>query len=560
MGRLALTSNHQLSKLAHLTNPITRNCRKRRYLVGVTQATQAAKAVQAANSEYLLDGLNESQREAVCVPNTPLCIVAGAGTGKTRVLTRRIAYQSQQGNIAPNHTLALTFTRKAARELRSRLAALGMQESIGWVTAGTFHSAAYAQLQTRWAEKRQQPPHLLKQKQRLLARTAHNMGERFSSTELQQAALEIEWAKARGISPDKYPIHLASFGRATSLDSTLLSDLYERYEAEKTKRGLLDFDDLLILALRELQENPHYAEARRWRFQHLFVDEMQDVNPLQFKLLQAWLGDRNDLCAVGDPNQAIYGWNGADSGYIEHFRDWFDAATIKQLRDNYRSSPQILAVAHCVIGAGTGTLKAHCTDGPKPAVIAHADDSDEATAIAQALRAAKGPEVAWNTMAVLTRTNAQTATITAALDRAHIPYYVRTTGRGEVLNTDAQDTANEIAASANGTRAQENQPTQQPTQQTHNGDAVAVSTFHAAKGLEWPIVHLAGMEQGLVPIAHAQTKSELREERRLLYVAITRAKQQLHCHWATERRFGSKTVTRSPSPYLRSILGVDYKR
>ncbi|MXW41705.1 MAG: ATP-dependent helicase [Acidimicrobiia bacterium] len=471
------------------------------------------------DAKKLLDTLNESQQQAVSTPNTPLCIQAGAGTGKTRVLTRRIAFQAQQGNIDPKHTLALTFTRKAANEMRHRLTKLGMQQQV---SVGTFHSAAYSQLLTRWAEQRKRPRKLLRDKQGLMARAAKDAGLRLSKPEIQDTVAELEWAKARRVSPQQYPMMIVSLGRSAPMEPGLLSSLFESYEAEKAKRLVLDFDDLLILALLDLAENPDYAEARRWQFQHLFVDELQDVNRLQFDLLRAWLGERSDLCAVGDPNQAIYGWNGADSAYIERFQDWFANATVLKLEENYRSTPQILTAGRAVLGPGAQPLKAHCPDGPIPTVFSHTNDGDEALEIARALRDAKGPETVWRSMAVLARTNAQTATLGAALDRAQIPYQVRT-------------------------------ETSRTTTSTPTHDAVAVSTFHAAKGLEWPIVHLAGMEQGFVPIAQAQTPRELAEERRLLYVAITRAQQVLHCHWASERRFGDRTVPRLPSPHLYAI-------
>ena len=473
----------------------------------------------------LLDGLSERQRAAVVEPGTPLCIQAGAGTGKTRVLTRRIAYQAETGAIDPNRTLALTFTRKAADELRNRLAGLGLRQSV---SPGTFHSAAFAQLRTRWAERSVRPPDLLQDKRGLVARAAKHAGLQLAKAEVLDAITEIEWAKARRIPPDRYVEETTNLRRWPALEPALVADLYQSYEKEKTKRRVVDFDDLLILALRNLNDDADYAEARRWRFQYLFVDEFQDVNRLQFDLLRAWLGDRNDLCAVGDPNQAIYSWNGADSDYIERFGDWFPGAAVLDLVDNYRSTPQILAAGRAVLPAGAAPLISHHLDGPQPTVTTHADDTDEAAAIARALRDAKGPETAWSSMAVLARTNAQTAKLTAALRKGEIPYRVR---------TDASRTEDDPAKGL-----------------SNSADAVDVATFHAAKGLEWPIVHLAGLEQGLVPISRAQTSAEVAEEQRLLYVAITRAERELHCHWAAERAFGDRTVSRSPSPYLSAIL------
>ncbi|MCY3632154.1 MAG: ATP-dependent helicase [bacterium] len=475
----------------------------------------------------LLEGLNERQRAAVETPGTPLCIRAGAGTGKTRVLTRRIAYQAGAGAIDPARTLALTFTRKAGHELRHRLASLGLQRSVD---AGTFHRAAFAQLRTRWAERGVRPPELVQDKRRLMDRVNKQAGLRLAKTDLTDAITEIEWAKARRITPDRYGEAASRLRQWSALDPSLISNLYQRYEDEKTKRRVVDFDDLLILALRDLNDDPDYAEARRWKYQHLFVDEFQDVNQLQFDLLRAWLGDGNDLCAVGDPNQAIYCWNGADSDYIERFGDWFSGALVLDLVDNYRSTPQILAAGRAVLSAGAAPLVSHHLDGPRPSVTTHADDTDEAAAIARALRDAKGPETAWSSMAVLARTNAQAAKLTAALRRAAIPHRVR------------------IDAHRNEEDAGDSSP--------NGSDAVDVATFHAAKGLEWPIVHLAGLEQGLVPISRARTSAEIAEEQRLLYVAITRAERELHCHWAAQRAFGDRSVARAPSPYLNSILSA----
>ncbi len=478
-----------------------------------------------------MGGLNERQRAAVATPETPLCIRAGAGTGKTRVLTRRIAYQAAIGAIDPKHTLALTFTRKAAGELRDRLAGLGMR---GSVTAGTFHRAAYSQLRTRWAERGAKPPGLLHDKRGLTARVAKQAGVNLSNAEVQDAVVEIEWAKARRVCADRYPVVAAALRHGLELDPALIGDLYRRFEAEKAKQRVVDFDDLLILALQDLDDDPSYAEARRWVFQHLFVDEFQDVNRLQFDLLRAWLGDRSDLCAVGDPNQAIYSWNGADAAYIDRFGEWLPGATVLELTDNYRSTPQILAAGHAVLPAGADRLTAHSLDGPRPTITTHADDHDEAAAIARALRDAKGPETAWSSMAVLARTNAQAAKLAAALGRAGIPHRVRAGARPGDPGAD------------DGQRSPSNR-----------ADAVDVATFHAAKGLEWPIVHIAGLEQGLVPISWAQSSAEVAEEQRLLYVAITRAGTRLHCHWASERSFGNRTAHRSPSPYLSAILNAN---
>ncbi len=532
-----------------------------------------------------MSGLNDRQRVAVSESSAPLCIRAGAGTGKTRVLTRRIAYQSMTGRIDPRHTLAITFTRKAADELRNRLAELGLKDSV---STGTFHRAAYAQLRTRWAERGGRAPELMPNKRGLVGRIAQKAVQRLARNDLLEVVTEIEWAKARRIQPERYVESAARAGRWSGMEPALIGDLYHQYESEKRRRRMVDFDDLLILALRDLNEDADYAEARRWRFRHLFVDEFQDVNPLQFDLLRAWLGDQHDLCAVGDPNQAIYRWNGAEADYIERFHHWFPGARTLELVDNYRSSPQILTAGRSVLEDAAGSLRATGADGPRPTVTSHADHGDEADTIARMLRDAKGPEVAWSSMAVLVRTNAQIATLTGALARAAIPFRVRPTTRHPEINSP-QDDRPAIDRPTQGTDGPTidrptqgtdgptiDRPTQgtdgptidRPTQgtdgepaidrPTQGTDGVDVATFHAAKGLEWSIVHLAGLEQGLVPIGYAEQPAELAEEQRLLYVAITRAKRELHCHWAAERAFGDRVVPRSPSCYLSAVLGAEY--
>ncbi|WP_419917819.1 ATP-dependent helicase [Candidatus Poriferisocius sp.] len=488
-------------------------------------------ALAVTDPEELLSGLNERQKAAVSTQSIPLCIRAGAGTGKTRVLTRRIAYQSLTGRIDPRRTLALTFTRKAAAELRNRLTGLGLESSA---SAGTFHSTAYAQLRIRWAEQGVRALELMSNKLGLMARIARKGKQRLDRTGLLEVATEIEWAKARRIQPECYAESAVQARRWSGMEPALIGDFYQQYENEKRKQSTVDFDDLLILALNDLNEDPDYAEAIRWRFQHLFVDEFQDVNPLQFELLQAWLGNRNDLCAVGDSNQAIYRWNGAEADYIQRFDHWFPDAQMLDLVDNYRSSPQILTAAKNVLGASANSLEATCADGPRPTVSSHANHWDEADDIARMLRDAKGPEVAWSSMAVLVRTNAQIATLTSALERATIPFRIR-------IRTTAHHLEN-------------NSPLSSDPKIDQSIDGVDVVTFHAAKGLEWPIVHLAGLEQGLVPIGHAQEPAERAEEQRLLHVAITRAERELHCHWAAERVFGDRTVPRTPSCYLGAIL------
>src|SRR5436305_1090093 len=343
--------------------------------------SQAFIRVEPMDTGELLDGLNEAQREAVTSDASPLAIIAGAGSGKTRVLTRRIAYRCLNRSADPRHVLALTFTRKAAGELSARLRRLGLRDHIA---AGTFHALAYAQLRGWWADRGTQPPGLLERKGRILGRL---LGRSAPGLALD-AAGEIEWAKARMIAPDAYPAAAARAGRRPPLDPPKMADLYQRYEEEKRRQRQVDFDDLLSLCSRAIENDPAFASAQRWRYQHLFVDEFQDVNPLQFRLLGAWRGNRPDLCVVGDPHQATYSWKRADPQLLRDLGQLIPGTVTVALEQNYRSSPQIIATANRILDTGAVPglrLRATRPDGPVPTIRSLADDRSEARSIARAL-------------------------------------------------------------------------------------------------------------------------------------------------------------------------------
>jgi DNA helicase-2/ATP-dependent DNA helicase PcrA len=549
------------------------------------------------SDDRLLHGLNDAQRRAVTTEAATLCILAGAGSGKTRVLTRRIAWRIANGSADARHVLALTFTRKAAGELSGRLAALGVRDQVA---AGTFHAIAYAQLRRRWADRGERPPALLDRKVRLLAPLLS--GHRSATVQPADIANEIEWAKARFVEPAHYEAEAAAAGRKAALPLAVMASLYERYEEEKRRRGVVDFDDLLLRCARALETDEAFAAGQRWRFRHLFVDEFQDVNPVQFRLLEGWRGDRRDLCVVGDPNQAIFGWNGADAGYLTGFADRFPGADVVRLDDNYRSSPQILAVADAVLSgrgdhASSRPLRANRPEGPTPSVRSWASDRDEARAVVRAMRRRHGSALPWSAMAVLARTNAQLLLFEEACTSMGVPHRVR--GEGPFLSqpeirqalndlrrlpassplAPAIADLDEMVADAEGERAErleglvrlarEHTAVDQAAtidgffawlratvggdEPAKSGDVVELATFHASKGLEWPLVFVVGLERGLVPIAQADTPAARAEERRLLYVAVTRAEQELHCSWAERRTFGTRTLTRSPSAYLPAI-------
>jgi DNA helicase-2/ATP-dependent DNA helicase PcrA len=568
--------------------------------------------------EALLDGLDEEQRRAVTSSALPLVVLAPAGSGKTRVLTRRIAYRVATGEADPRHVLALTFTRKAAGELTDRLRRLGLR---GESTAGTFHAVAWGVLRTRWLDERREAPTLLDRKGRLLVELAPKVPGRSARTVAGDLATEIEWAKARMITPDTYAEAVASAGRRTPLRAEVVAEVYAAYERRKQRGGLVDFDDLLGLCARAIESDERFATAQRWRFRHLFVDELQDVNPLQFRLLEAWRGDRYDVTAVGDPQQAIYGWNGADAGFLLDIHRHWPPAQVVQLVTSYRSTPQILQAAATVLRAArqpAQEVRAVRGDGTAPHLAGHPTDRDEAVAVARAVRLAHAPGRPWSEQAILVRTHAQTVLLAEALRESGIPHRLRGGAAfldrpeirralremrmgDEPLGTALADleasidplgieapveedddlaTADlEARAEAAGVVAalvrmgrdylrldpqgrtdsfvRWLQATVQSEGDAGGGtDAVDLATFHAAKGLEWAVVHLAGIEDGYVPISHARTAAARAEEARLLYVAMTRAQRELRISWADTRTFASRVVDRRRSPLLDPLIAT----
>ena len=554
------------------------------------------------DADSVLVGLDSQQRRAVVSDAAPLAVLAGAGAGKTRVLTRRIAWQAATGALDPGHTLAVTFTRRAAGELRDRLDRLAVRPAV---TAGTIHALALAQLRALAAERGRTFPALLERKARLLVPLTGRRGSdaRVVASEL---AGEIEWAKARLVTAERYEEAVAEDGRTLGRPAAEIAAVYTRYEREKRRRGLADFDDLLWWCADALEQDDEFAAAQRWRFRHLFVDEFQDVSPSQLRLLRGWLGDRVTLCAVGDPDQAIYGFGGADPRYLRHFSRHFPGAELIQLGRNYRSTPQIVGAAEAVLRDGDGRHAARVgvrPPGPAPTITAYATDEDEARAVATGLRDAHGVDVAWSELAVLYRTNAQSAAFEAALGAAGIPYRVRG-GAAFLRRPEVRAALDELRAAAravpsrgfadhlvdlaalgvDGAAATERAehvdalvrlgreyldaeagPGSLDGFEAFLGaalrddtlgdaaDAVELLTFHRAKGLEFRTVFVTGLERGLVPISYADTPVTRAEERRLLYVACSRAEHALHCSWARSRALGLRTVRRSPSPWLAPI-------
>jgi len=572
------------------------------------------RSILTVEADRLLDGLDPDQRKAVTTEAEPLAILAGPGSGKTRVLTRRIAHRCLTGSADARHVLAVTFTRKAASELDARLSQFGLRDLPA---AGTFHALAYAQLRSVWASDGRTAPTILDRKARILGQVMGS-SRRVRAVDL---ATEIEWAKSRLISPERYEAAVAATGRQAPIDPGRVSTWYRAYEEQKRKRGVVDFDDLLALAAARIEQDPSFAAAQRWRFRHLFVDEYQDVNPLQERLLQAWLGEGTDLCVVGDPDQSIYSWNGADASYLVDFAVHHPGAEVVRLDHSYRSTPQVLAVAGALIAGPSGRrFEAHRSDGPVPVVTGYHNDRDEAAGVARVIRELHRPGRPWSAQAILVRTHAQAALFEEALLRAAIPYRVRGGSRlvddaeaAKVLDamgrnrgplvsvlddmeaavaerreavpggSSAADptTRAELPGSAEAHRIEVHEQlirlgremlaadpgapanafpgwlrTMLVSDTSDRGDAVTIATFHAAKGLEWDVVHIAGCEVGYVPISHARTAAARAEEVRLFYVAATRAAEALRFTWAQQRTFTTEPVDRAPSPLLNRVRDV----
>ncbi len=373
-------------------------------------------------TDRLLDDLDAHQRAAVTETHLPLAILAPAGSGKTRVLTRRIAWRVREELAEPQHVLAVTFTRRAAGELVDRIDALGVDAAV---TAGTFHALALAQLRRRATDNRRELPRILDRKGRVIGPLLRASGPQ-GTVAISDVATEIEWAKARMIPPDRYAAAARAAERRLPRSPSELADLYERYEAEKRKRRWLDFDDLLGWCADAIERDPDFAASQRWRFRHLFVDEFQDATPLQLRLLRAWLGERSDLSVVGDGAQAIYAFAGADASPLVDFGRYFPGGRTVALAYNYRSTDAIVAVSEAALGPASGVER----DAPRavrPAdrraeIHAFDDDSAEADAVADACWREFTGGVPWHRMAVLFRTNAQSSLFEAAMTRRGVPF------------------------------------------------------------------------------------------------------------------------------------------
>lgn len=551
-------------------------------------------------SEALLAGLDPEQRQVALAARGPVCVLAGAGTGKTRAITYRIAYAALSGTVDPAHVLALTFTVRAAGELRGRLRQLG----VGQVRASTFHAAALRQLNYFWPRVvGGRPPQLIDSKAGLVREAVKRARVRLDGAPgaLADTAAEIEWAKVIQVRPDGYPAAAAAAGRSAVAGADNLAAVYAAYEELRRERHVIDFESVLELTAGILIDSRAAAGQVHDIFRHFVVDEYQDVNPLQKLLLEAWLGDRDDLCVVGDPNQVIYSFTGATSTYLTGFTAEFPAATVVRLVRDYRSTPQVVAVAN-QLARSASPLAAQRPPGPRPVLIEYPDDAAEAAGLANRVRTLMTAGVPAREIAILVRVNADTERFELALAEAGLPYVIRGAerfydrpvvrqalvllrgaARGEAAGDSSDSLPDSVrhvltgigltprppsglrgAASirenweslaaiaqladdmhAAGPEATLADFSAELTMRADLGhapavDGVTLASMHAAKGLEWDAVLLPGLVEGLMPIVHARTAETVEEERRLLYVAVTRAREHLCLSWSSARAPGGR--------------------
>jgi DNA helicase II / ATP-dependent DNA helicase PcrA len=596
----------------------------------------------------LLVALDPEQREVALAVRGPVCVLAGAGTGKTRAITHRIAYAVAAGIVRPSHILALTFTVRAAGELRGRLRALGAAVPGGGlesVRASTFHAAALRQLVYFWPRVvGGRPPRLVESKLALLREAARDVRIRADGPALAEAVTEIEWAKVCQLHPDSYAPAAMAASRAPSLGAEAVARLYAVYEQFRRDRQLIDFESIIELTAAIILTEPAVAREVRDAYRFFVVDEFQDVNPLQKLLLDAWLGDRSEVCVVGDPRQTIYSFTGATPAYLRSFSIDHPEATVVRLARDYRSTPQVVNIANRLMrgdregvlargnvamgGAEGPDLVSQRPNGPEPSVEEYPDEAAEAAGVASRVRLLIALRVPPREIAILVRINAHTERYEQALTEAGVPYTVRGGerfyDRPEVKQAvvllrgaaraaaDAADADDSMPAAVRHVLASAGLTVSPPsgrgaarekweslaaiaaladdmsavrpdatladfaaevTQRAEYGhapvaEAVTIATMHAAKGLEWDAVLIPGLVEGIMPIVYARTTEAIEEERRLLYVAVTRAREHLVLSWpawsgsgnavgsAAGPRESAQSRTRQQSRFLAGITRV----
>ncbi|MGW2045467.1 ATP-dependent DNA helicase UvrD2 [Streptomyces sp. NPDC001858] len=585
----------------------------------MTAATHSPLFPQAPDSaDAVLDGLDPEQREVATSLRGPVCVLAGAGTGKTRAITHRIAYGVRAGILHPSSVLAVTFTNRAAGEMRGRLRQLGAQG----VQARTFHSAALRQLQYFWPKAiGGSLPRLVDRKFQLVSDAAAACRLRLDRGELRDAIAEIEWSKVTQTVPADYALAAAKAGREIPRAPAEIAQLYAAYEDLKRERAVIDFEDVLLLTVAVLQDRHDIAEQVRAQYQHFVVDEYQDVSPLQQRLLELWLGDRDDLCVVGDASQTIYSFTGATPDHLLDFRTRHPGATVVKLVRDYRSTPQVVHLANGLLSQARGRAADHRLElvsqrapGPEPGYADYTDEPAEAEGAARRIRELLGAGVPAAEIAILFRTNAQSETYEQALADLGIPYQLRGAerffdrpevrkaiaalraaarfGGNDTLLEDTVDLPSQVRAVLSGEGWTSQPPAgsgavrerweslaalvnlahdftaAQPgatladlvaelderanAQHAPTVQGVTLASLHSAKGLEWDVVFLVGVAEGMMPISYAKTDEQIEEERRLLYVGVTRARERLHVSWALSRSPGGR-ASRRPSRFLDGL-------
>ncbi len=484
-------------------------------------------------AEAALARLTPAQHEAVTAEDDRLAVLAGAGAGKTTVLTLRVRKMVTSG-IDPFNILVVTFSRRAAQELRTRLWQLGVEG----IRSGTFHATALELLEVRRAEQGLGPPRILPDRRRSLARMLESIGRTLPRSAPAALDTEISWAKGHGLEPRTYEDGARRAHRTSSLSMKTVAELWSRYEDGKRRSAMLDFDDLIIDAAEALRD-PTFAKAIHWRTRHVLIDEFQDVSPMQFRLVEHLMTPSTTLFCVGDPNQSIYGFNGADPALLANLETSFPDLRTIALDDNHRSTPEIVLAASAVLPEDDQRpVTSSQSTGRSPSIVACEDDDAEAKMVADAISRARTPGSAWGTIAVLARTNAQLTRIAAACEASGVPHRLL-----------APDLSEEPALDASPRRQRWHDEAEPDPGEP---DAVALATFHRSKGLEWQRVFVIGASEGLVPHAAATTPTALAEEQRLLYVALTRAGQELTVSWA--RRRDGEERRGSPERSMSSLL------
>jgi DNA helicase-2/ATP-dependent DNA helicase PcrA len=546
-------------------------------------------------AEDILNALDDQQREAAQSLLGPTVILAGAGTGKTRTITHRIAYGILRGDFSENRVMALTYTNRAAGELRSRLRSLGVHS----VNAKTFHAAALSQLEYFWRDFfGVEAPRVLESKSRAIGAAAQTLKIRLDANTIRDLASEIEWRKYSMLSMEQYLDQITTRPAISGLAPIRSFEIQVAYEDAKVKAKQIDWEDVLMLCTGMLKAEPRALAHVHSQYRFFTVDEYQDISKLQQELLDTWLGDRSDLCVVGDPNQTIYSFSGASASFLETFDSRYPGANVISLTKNYRSTPEIISVANSVRGNQKfEPLEAIRPRGQVPEVLEFATKDQECDWVANRIKDLLSTGLKASQIAVLYRINAQSEQVENALSKAGVEYQVRggqryfnrpeimsavRMVRAEAANPSGKELYETVSAIARSLGWQSIAPEvsgtaleqwealnslvqiadelgaeatiqtfaneleeRQRSQHEPTRESITLSTIHAAKGLEYKAVFIIGAIEGYLPISYAKTELQVAEEQRLFYVGVTRAKDSLFITWANRDTPEDRPRTRS---------------